>query len=103
MKVLGTLIAAAAGLLLLSGTLAGESEPVAARSIPVAQAGVPGLPSWHPPVTGGAMRDGVRQPVLPEGHPPVPKELICPVTGAVGKAGELPKAVRPPAEGLVRI
>jgi len=102
-KVLGTLIAAAAGLLLLSGTLAGESAPVEARSVPVAQAGVPGLPSWHPPVTGGAAEDGVRHPALPEGHPPIPKELICPVTGAVGKAGELPKAARPPAEGLVRI
>ena len=103
MKLLGTLIAAAAGLLLLTGTLAGESGPVEARSIPVAQAGGPALPSWHPPVTGGAAEDGVPHPALPEGHPPIPKELICPVTGAVGKAGELPKAVRPPVEGLVRI
>ena len=103
MKVLGTLIAVAADLLLLSGTLGGESGPGEARSVAVAQAGELRLPSWHPPVAGAAVEDGARHPALPEGHPPIPKELVCPVTGAVGKAGELPKAVRPPVEGLVRI
>jgi hypothetical protein len=103
MKVFGTLIAAAAGLLLLSGTLAGESGPVDARPVPVAQADAPGLPSWHPPVTGGAVEDGVRHPALPEGHPPIPKELVCPATGAVAKPGQAPRSLRPPVEGLVRI
>lgn len=77
MKLLGTLGAATLGLLLLSGTLAGQSPP--------------------------AQEQGAGHPALPEGHPPIPKELICPVTGAVGKPGSTPEIIRPPAEGLVRI
>lgn len=103
MKAFGTIIAAAAGLLLLSGTLAGESGSVQDRAVAVAKAGAPALPAWHPPVPGASSEEGTGHPGLPEGHPPIPKELVCPVTGAVGKPGGAPKAVRPPVEGLVRI
>jgi hypothetical protein len=103
MKAFGTLIAAAAGLLLLSGTLAGESGPPEARIGPVAQAEAPRLPSWHPPVTADGAEDAVRHPSLPEGHPPIPKELVCPATGAVARPGQAPRTLRPPVEGLVRI
>lgn len=103
MKTLGTIIAATAGLLLLSGTLAGESRTVEAGAVPVASASTPSLPAWHPPVAGWSSEEPARHPALPEGHPPIPKELTCPVTGAVAQPGQAPKALRPPVEGLVRI
>lgn len=103
MKAIGAIIAVAAGVLLLSGTLAGESRSVPDRTVPVASSSVPALPAWHPPVAGWSPEQGAPRPALPEGHPPIPKELTCPVTGAVGQPGQAPKAVRPPVEGLVRI
>jgi len=103
MKLFGTIIAAAAGLLLLSGTLAGESGSIHGAAVPVARSEAPSLPAWHPPVPGGSSEESARHPALPEGHPPIPKEMICPATGAVGMPGAAPKAIRPPVEGLVRI
>ena len=103
MKAFGTIIALAAGVLVLSGTLAGESRSIHDRAVPVASSSAPALPAWHPPVPSWSSEPGARHPSLPEGHPPIPKELTCPVTGAVGKPGQAPKTVRPPVEGLVRI
>jgi hypothetical protein len=103
MKAFGILIAAVAGLLLLSGTVTGQSGSDQDRVVHVVTASAPTLPAWHPPVPGWTPEEGARQPALPEGHPPIPKEMICPVTGAVGKPGQAPRKVRPPVEGLVRI
>ena len=103
MKVFGILIAAAAGLLLLSGTLAGDSTSLQAQSPAIVAASETGLPAWHPPVHDRIADDGAPRPALPEGHPPIPDELVCPVTGAVRMPGVAPKAVRAPVEGLVRI
>jgi hypothetical protein len=103
MKLLGILGAATLGLLLLSGTLAGEPAPGQDRAALVAHGESAGLPAWHPPVAGHPQQDGARHPALPEGHPPIPKELVCPATGAVAKPGSVPRNARPPVEGLVRI
>ena len=103
MKLFAILGAASLGLLLLSGTLAGEPVPGQARAALVAHGESEGLPAWHPPVAGHPPQASARQPSLPEGHPPIPEELVCPATGAVGKPGRVPRSVRSPVEGLVRI
>jgi len=103
MKIFVILGAASLGLLLLSGTLAGDPAPDRDRAALVAHGESKGLPAWHPPVAGHPQQDGSRHPALPEGHPPIPEELVCPATGAVSKPGRVPRSIRPPVEGLVRI
>ena len=99
----GLYFAAAAGLLLLSGTLAAGPEPSPPgldREATVADSRE--LPAWHPPVLGFESPGSV-QPELPEGHPPVPDLSVCPVTGATGKAQQPPMKPVRAVEGLVRI
>jgi hypothetical protein len=98
----GFYIAAAAGLLLLSGTLAAGPESWPDRLDVGATAGdTRKLPPWHPPVAGWHSPGSV-EPRLPKGHPRVPDLVVCPVTGATGKR-EAPTHSRTAAEGLVRI
>jgi hypothetical protein len=103
MSKVGTYVTGAAGLLLLSGTLAAGPESVlAGRDMAATVADKRDLPAWHPPVEGWHSPGSANQPALPEGHPPVPDVDVCPVTGAIGKE-ERPR--RPPTavEALVRI
>jgi hypothetical protein len=104
MKAFSILIAAAAGLLLLSHAMAGstrtEREPPA---IVLTQDGRSDLPAWHPPVPGWSSARSDTAPALPEGHPAVPDGPACPVTGKTGEARGGPRRVVAPVEGLVRI
>jgi len=102
MKTVAILIAAAAGLWVLVGTLAAESGSAETRLTDVGQVHTGPLPSWHPPVSGTSA-EGEQRPSLPEGHPPIPEELVCPATGAIGKPGQAPRSLRPAVEGLVTL
>jgi hypothetical protein len=99
----GFYIAAAAGLLLLSGTLAAgpESYPPG-LDMDATVADSRELPAWHPPVLGFES-PGPGQPELPEGHPPISDLVVCPVTGAIGMPQESPMKPVKAVEGLVRI
>jgi len=104
MKRLGIFVAAGAGVLLLSGTLAGEWGASADGGVAMtADTGAHELPAWHPPVPGWRQGHDSRQPALPEGHPSVPDHLVCPVTGAIGKPHGHAKETPAPVEGLYRI
>jgi hypothetical protein len=103
MSKVGTYVTGAAGLLLLSGTLAaGPESALAGRDMAATVTDKRELPAWHPPVAGWRSPDSAMQRALPEGHPPVPDRAACPVTGAIGKQ-ERPRRPRTAVEELVRI
>ncbi|KPJ81955.1 MAG: hypothetical protein AMJ58_03140 [Gammaproteobacteria bacterium SG8_30] len=102
MSKVGTYVTGAAGLLLLSGTLAaGPESALAGRDMAATVADKRELPARHPPVEGWHSPGSV-QPRLPEGHPPLPDLAVCPVTGAIGKQ-PTPRKPGKAIEELVRI